>query len=349
MLESEVNRYHGSFVYYYILGICYLRTGIHGVALTYLKLAREQQQRNPDVLLALAVLYLNHGDTDKAVDLYLEVQMLDARNAVAKKALRVIKKNPAPQEVAAWIASGKLPTLFPPLPRAQVSAVRAALSAVLCALAVSGALIFAGVKQGLITLPSPSDQRTIPLSFELTREDWEAPVQTTGSFRYVLTRAQVQEQYDEVRRLFLAHRDNAARVRVNHLLESNAPDVVKNAARVLSGYFEPSGFDTLKADDRFGYYEVLQNPFLYRDVYVIWRGMASNLVVEENSTRFDFLVGYDTRSVLEGIVQVDYDFAVPINDRAPLEILGTVVPIAGERGIRIQGTALHQAGAAEGK
>jgi hypothetical protein len=49
---------------------------------------------------------------------------------------------------------------------------------------------------------------------------------------------------------------------------------------------------------------------------------------------------------MEGIVQVDYDFAIPINPERPVEILGRIIPISTERGvdIRIQGVALNQAG-----
>jgi hypothetical protein len=110
---------------------------------------------------------------------------------------------------------------------------------------------------------------------------------------------------------------------------------------------EAPGFNTLK--DRFSYSEVTGDPFLYRDCHVIWRGMVSNLTIEQNHTSFDFLVGYDTRRTMEGIVQVDYDFAIPVNPEYPVEILGRVIPIASERemGIRIQGVALHQAGLLE--
>jgi hypothetical protein len=74
--------------------------------------------------------------------------------------------------------------------------------------------------------------------------------------------------------------------------------------------------------------------------------MATNLSAGEASTAFDFLVGYDTRTKLEGIVQVRFDFSVSLAQERPLEVLGRVVPVstaAGEEGIRLEGLALHQA------
>jgi hypothetical protein len=49
---------------------------------------------------------------------------------------------------------------------------------------------------------------------------------------------------------------------------------------------------------------------------------------------------------MEGIVQVDYDFAIPVNLERPVEILGRVIPVSGERQveIRLRGIALNQAG-----
>jgi hypothetical protein len=74
--------------------------------------------------------------------------------------------------------------------------------------------------------------------------------------------------------------------------------------------------------------------------------MATNLNILQNQTSFDFLVGYDTYRTMEGIVQVDYDFAIPVNPERPVEILGRIIPVSGERqaDIRIQGIALNQAG-----
>ena len=107
---------------------------------------------------------------------------------------------------------------------------------------------------------------------------------------------------------------------------------------------EIPGFNTLK--DRFTYNDVIKDPFIYRDCHVIWRGMASNLTIENDRTSFDFLVGYDTYRTVEGIVQVDYDFAIPVNPERPVEILGRIIPLSAEREprIRIQGVALNQAG-----
>ena len=347
-LEIEASRYHRSFNYFYLLGVSYLYSKLFGMALTYLRLAVEQKMRDPNALLGLAVLYLNHGDTDKAVNLYLEVSSIDENNKIAKKALKLIRKHPKSEDISNWIASGKLHTLFPPIPKTGIPRKVFAVGG-LAVVLLLGVAFTAAVRTGYISLPfvSSAEQRAVPDNVNLLRAEIDAPMQSEGGFRYVMTRSQVEDSYNEGLRLFIDGRDDAARTRLNLILESNAPEPVKNRARILISYLEVPGFDTLR--DRFSYAEVIQDPFIFRDSHVIWRGMATNLVVEQTHTSFDLLVGYDTIRIMEGIVQVDFNFAVPVNLERPVEILGRVIPVASERelGIRIQGLSLNQAGLLE--
>ena len=348
ILEAEAGRYYGSFTYYYILGICYLYSNIFGVALTFMKLAMEQKLRDPNTLLGMAALYLNHGDTDKAVDLYLEVQTIDETNRIAKKALGVIRKYPGPENISTWIDSGKLRTLYPPFPQAALPFKTLLFRA---GLGMAALIIIFGItlRTGVISLPASASLRELPVEIELAREEMDAPVQTGGSYRYVLTRSQVLDEYNDARRLFTEYRDEAAKVKLNRLLESNASEPIKNRARLLISYMTVPGFDTFRTfreEDKFTYSDVLKEPFIYRDCHVVWRGMATNLNLQMNHTSFDFLIGYDTYRVMEGIVQVEFNFAVPVNTERPVEILGRIIPFSTEResGFRIQGVALNQAG-----
>ena len=344
LLESEASRYNGSFTYYYLLGLTYLYSRIYGRALSYLRLAYDQKMRDPNALLGLAALYVNHGDTDKAVDLYLEIQVIEPSNRIAKKALKIIRKFPGPENISAWIDSGRLHDLFPPFPKAAVSRKSVVLGIIAGAAVLCIAL---GIAWRAGYLPGRRGPRVIPSETNLAAEERNTPVQTGGSYRYVLTREQVLNEYNEAVKFFTEYRDEAARVRLNRILESNASEPIKNRARLLISYMEPPGFDTLK--DRFSYSEVTKDPFIYRDCHVVWRGMASNLSVEQNHTFFDLLVGYDTRRTMEGIVQVDFNFAIPVNPEYPVEILGQVIIVSSDRGtgIRIQGVALNQAGLLE--
>ncbi|MDR2519370.1 MAG: tetratricopeptide repeat protein, partial [Spirochaetaceae bacterium] len=117
-LEPEVNRFYGVFHYYYILALSYLYAKVFNVAFTYFKLARDIKMRDTQVLLGFAALYLRRGETDRAVDLYLEAQDLDPRNKQARQALKIIKKYSGTEHLSAWVESKGFFTVFPPLPKA---------------------------------------------------------------------------------------------------------------------------------------------------------------------------------------------------------------------------------------
>jgi hypothetical protein len=70
--------------------------------------------------------------------------------------------------------------------------------------------------------------------------------------------------------------------------------------------------------------------------------MATNLTAEQNATLFDFLVGYDTRTRLEGLVPVLFRFSVGVNPEKPLEILGKIAATEDGEGIVLEGEAVHQ-------
>jgi tetratricopeptide (TPR) repeat protein len=343
-LTPEINRYNGSFRYFYLLAVSCLHTGDFGGALAYFKAAREIKMRHPGVLLGFAVLYLRRGEIDKAVDFYLEVQEQDEKNRIAKKALKIIRTYAGAGNFSAWLDSGDLPKLYPPVPRAGLSWNQVLVSAAVLAVVLA---FLAGFLASRGIIPNPFADRNGRRGITeivLAREDREQPVETGGSYRYILTRTQVLETYERALGLFTEYRDEAAKTNLNRLLESNASPGVKNKSRILLSYMEIPGFDTFVRKDNFSYAEVIKDPLLYRDCHVIWRGMATNVDLLQNLTAFDFLVGYDTRRSLEGIIPVIFDQTVSLNSERPLEVLGRIIPVSTERGldIRLEGVAVHQ-------
>jgi hypothetical protein len=341
ILSTEVNRYYGSFSYYYLFGVTCLYAGDFGGAKTYFDLARKAKIRDPLVLLGLAVLYLRRGETNRAVEFYLEVQELDEKNRLARKALNVIRKNAGAEKFAAWIDTGKLRILYPPIPVSAAFRKWPAIPAAILILA-------AGLGLFLRLRPSRRNPRVIA-EIVLDQGDRESPMASGGSYRYILTRNEALDAYEKGLSLFSAWRDEAARVNLNRILESNAAETIKNKARLVLSCMEIPGFDTFRRGDNIPYGTVIREPFLYRDVHVIWRGMATNMIIQDSRTSFDFLVGYDTRRTLEGIVPVTFDRAVALNPERSLEILGRIVPAGGEEGpgIRLEGVAIHQSGLLE--
>ncbi|MDR2516030.1 MAG: tetratricopeptide repeat protein [Spirochaetaceae bacterium] len=343
LLESEAVRYHDSFRYYYILAVACLFSGDYGGAFTYFISARKLKKRDSRVLLGLAALYLRRGDTVQAVEIYLQVQEAESGNRTAKKALDLIRHSGNSADMNAWIESGKIKKLFPPLPKAPFSLAAALLPVLgaLCILAAAaGILLYTGAVPGL----KNRQARTGYAETLLLPEERAAPLQPDGTYRYILTRNEAVSAYEKARAFFNCRKDEEAKVEINRIIESNASPDLKNKARLLLSYTETPDFTSLH--DSFDYRTVMRDPVLYRDCYVIWEGMAANYTAEDNAAVFDLLVGYDTKKVLQGIVPVRFEHAVDnINTTHPLRVLGRVVPASTDTGIniRLEGMAVHQA------
>jgi len=340
VLQPEVLRYERSFNYHYILGAVCLYAGDFGGALTYLRIAHELKSRNPLAILGLAALFLRRGDVSRAVDLYLEVLESEPKNRVAKKALRIIRKQAGTDAFSSWLEAGKLASLYPaiPFPGFSTKEKVGALGVLLAACAIGlGVMVFMGLA------PNPfrtRGARDIPHGLMLTWEDRTAPVGDGGFYRYVLSPRQAIDTYDRALSLFSAHRDEAARIHLNRILGSNAADGLKNRARLMLSLLETPGFDTFRRDDNVSHAQAWQDPPLHQGVHVIWRGIASNVSITDRETSFDFLLGYDAPRIVEGIVPVVFDHAIPLPGD-PLEVLGRIVPIENDGRIRLEGIAIR--------
>jgi tetratricopeptide (TPR) repeat protein len=335
MLESEVFRYQESFQYYHILGLCCLYAGDLGGAFTYFNRAKNIKFRETGPLLGLAFYFLKRGDTERAVDLYLDVQDIDDGNKIAGKALNLIRKTGGGDELSAWMQSRKAQSLYPPIPAARFNR-RALLlvppATLLCAALAAGGIAFFLNRE-------PEFRRAGLENSVLANDEKSAPVETGGSYRDILTGNEVIDLYNEARNFFNEYRDEKAKYHLNRILESNASQAIKNKARLLKSYTAVPGFDSLK--DFFSYKEVAAEPVLYRDCYVVWKGMAANVEKGENAASFDLLVGYDTRRVMEGAVNVRLTFPAEVDASVPMEVLGKIVILSGDL-FMLEAEGIHQ-------
>ncbi|MDR1868037.1 MAG: tetratricopeptide repeat protein [Treponema sp.] len=340
ILEPEVTRYRGFFNYHYLLGLVCLNAGDFGGAFTYFKVARDIKMRDPWVLLGIAVLYLRRKETDRAVDLYLEVLEVDEHNSTAKQALKVIRKFAGTDDLVTFVESGKLKKLYPPIPDIPVTASRIIISFLTVAL-IAAASFFLLVRFHVLNIPFFNQREGLDSSALTWEEKTENP-QGDGTYTYTMNQQQFVDHYERARSFFNEYHDEKAKVELNRIFESNAPESIKTKARILWSYIQEPTFDSLK--DHFTYSEVLAEPLLYRDCYVRWQGKAANLNAQQESTSFSFLIGYNSGNVIEGIVPVEFDFAIPVNIEQPIELLGQIVLIEQEHGmnIKLKGVAFHQ-------
>ncbi len=337
LLEPEIIRYRDSFKYYYILGYACLRSGDWGGSSTYFKRASEIRMRDPDVLFAMAAGFLRRGETDRAIERYLEILEYDPKNRRSKRALSLLRKYSAlgSEDSPLDLPGGE--KFLPPPPEVPSHLIPGAVISVVAVLVLGGALTFA-YRSGLFQTQNP---RAGIQDLSLSAEEKKNAVELGGAYRYILSEKDVLDTFERAQRLFLDYRDQAALVELNRILGANASAAIKRKARLLAEQAQAPSFSEIK--DPFTYSQVRADPLLYQGCYVLWPGMAANLVSGEDATSFDLLVGYDKKTALEGVVPVRFPFAVPVSLERPLEVLGKID--SNGQGFSIIGSTLHQSGA----
>jgi len=155
---------------------------------------------------------------------------------------------------------------------------------------------------------------------------------------YVYTDKEIRKLFELIREYFDSYQDNLAMREINRLLLSNADNDTKEKVRLLSSYISIPDFSTLKTN--FSYQDFLEAPKLYNNCYIHWKGRLSNLLITENIIQFDFLVGYDDKKILEGIIPVTMDFGERIDSDFPIEVLGKIVETVNS--YTIEAVSVHQ-------
>lgn len=336
LLEPLSAVYRDNARYSVLLGSAYLFKEDSGGAYSCFRRAQSLDFRNVAGALGLAAVHIRRGETEKAVQLYIEILEKHPRDRVAQRGLRYLRRSSGGDET---LLARKVRRLYPrpPLRWGIVALVLVAASALSLGLWLYPSLASA-VNQSMPRRDGVSD-------IVLSSEEVALPVGSGGEFDIVLTEKEAIEAFEKAKRLFSDYRDEAALVELNRLLISNASSGVKAKAASLSRYVREPSF--LSMPDSFAYSDVAVLPKLYEGVGVIWKGLPANIVSSEAnakdgpSTNFDLLVGYHDKKRLEGIVQVVARFQTRLIPDRPIEVLGRVRRGEG-RAFYIECLAIHE-------
>jgi len=335
LLEPNVIQYRDSFQFYYFLGLACLYTGDVGGATSYFQRARQIKMRDPDLLTAQAALFLRRGETHQAVEYYLEALEYAPQHRLAQRSLDFIRKKGDEETITSLSETGKIARFYP-MPHKKIS-----IKTIVFVFSLF-ILLAIGIGFGLKTVSSyqTTSVRADLSSIVLDSTDRSSLVQKDGSFKYILTEHEILETFTSAQRYFQNYHDNAAQVEINRLLWSNASASIKQKARILMSYLAEPGFDSIK--DKYTYADIMKDSDLYFDCWITWKGMATNIITTDNALDFDFLVGYDTRNKLEGIVPVHFDKVIEVNPDKPLELLARIANVGGK--LELKGTGIFQSG-----
>ena len=337
LLEQHEDEYRDSIDFYYYLGTACLYQDDRAGANSYFDAARRLTVSDSRIILAQAALFLRRGETDRAVNYYLDVLEIEPRNRIALRALSVIEqKATSPQLLNEFITSGGAKKFYPAL--GMHPFVKFLLTLV-CMVAVGCAGFFTAK---LISSVNPVQPRADLSAFELSVFQRNNALQEDLSgeaYRYILNNRQVNEAYDAAKSLFHQHRDNAAQVEINRLLHSNASTAIQQNAQMLMQYLKEPTFDSFT--DNIPYLEAIEDPWLYTDCWVVWKGRITNAHSGEDGFACDLLVGYENLQRVEGIVPLVFEQAMDIDATLPLQVLGRL-GIREDGRLFVRGKSVYQ-------
>ncbi|MCQ2589816.1 MAG: hypothetical protein MJ179_05275 [Treponema sp.] len=336
LLESKAEVYEDDFEYYLVLGIACLYAGDIGSATSSFQVARRIKMTDPRLLLGQAAIFLRRGDTDRALQYYLEVREYDPANQIATDAIEFIRTRGDFDTICRWADTGRLEQFYPPL---GVNPDRTAGIVIPIVALVLGIV----VAFSLIPRNNYADGKRKDLTeLTLTKEEEKAPQETdlsTQSFKYILSNKQITESYSNILMYFQARRDNAVQIEINRLLNSNAKLTIKQKVSILMTYLETPTFDSIT--DVPTYAQVDKDAALYLDCYVDWAGRISDAVVSDDGTyTCRLLVGYESGEKIDGIVNVRFDKDPKIVPDQSVRILGKLCQ--EDKKIFLQGKAVYQ-------
>jgi hypothetical protein len=330
ILEPMVVNYRDSFKFYYLLGLSCLYSGDLSGATTYLRRAEQLKAGDTDVELAMAALQLRRRDIKGAIETYLNVIENHVGDKRAKRALDFLRKNTDESRIAELVDTGLIEKFYP---RIAKEAPWAALLTLLGAAILLFAIGFITVKY---FQDKPSARPEVDLiSLELGKN--ESPVTANQTAKFILTEKQVKTSFERAKKFFSEYRDNAGLREVNAILQSNASDYIKSKSKELASLAIEPSFQSLRDYPEFE--EMMKDPTLFEGCYVKWKGRVANYLSDKQGCSFDFLVGYEDKSVLRGIISVRFKKDMGLDPEHSIELLAKVRVLA--TGAVLEGAAIH--------
>lgn len=337
-LEPAADYYKDSFDYQFTGGLACLYLGDMGSAGSYFQRARYIRMSDVNLLNAQAVMHLRRGDTDRAVQYYLETLEHDPDNKLARRGLNFIRTKGTSEQIGIMIDTGEIEKLYPSLGLNPDTFLRT----VFCSLI---GIVLAVVILNFIKPEKHQFQgsRINYEDFNLTAEEMKINSSDVQA-QIPLTQTEAKNVYFDALEKFENNRDNAAQVEVNKILNSNASEEMKDNAKILATHFVEPDFSSLK--DNFDYAKVLEQPLLYNNCWVAWSGRVSSVVVNENKYECKLYVGYEDKKEVKYLIRVEFNEMPAIDVERPVHILGKLVMekniSTGEYHIYMVGKSFYQ-------
>ena len=345
-LEPQIFLYRENARFYHVLGLSCLKTGDLGGARSYLMRATQIDRSSIAPRLALAACDLGRSDTDEALQMWLEILDEDPANRYAQKGLDLLRAGLKQDDGTPVDVLSVMHRLYPDIVSRRIRAATVRRSIVLLAVlagiaasAVYGPRLLRELRESGLERDG-SELTELPRRTDLVRTAGAASEPDAAPALFVLSDSELRGVFDDLRRYFLAERDNLAAREINRILLSNAQQALKDQAFMLRGFLQAPSFADFT--DSFDLDDVRRQPELYEGTYVRWSGRSSNLQATDERVTFDFLVGYEDLVTVDAIVPVEFTRAIRVDPQFAIELIGRInLDPETPEGFRLQGSAIR--------
>lgn len=338
LLEPLVPRFKDSPRFFRLLAMACLWLDDMEGASSYYRRALQLASDDCEAILGFAAVEMRRLDVRAAIDLYLRALTHTEGKRKARAALNFLKEHGDQSSLVKQVDKGAHRRFYPRVARkpweiSKKSKLIMVVTGLALALAALGGLYGRGawdrIKKGFET--RNQGRRPLPAGLSLPTEEVEGPIV------FNLSSKDAQATYNRAKEHFESYRDNACRVELNRILYSNAAEGQKAKARIMMDALEDAGFENLR--DIPQYRQVMGQPWLYEKCQVLWRGRVANLREGQDGASLDFLVGYDKKEELEGIISVSFNKDIDLDGGFAYEILARVRNLGGQT--ILEGIAYH--------
>ncbi|MBN2617560.1 MAG: hypothetical protein JXR64_04535 [Spirochaetales bacterium] len=325
LLESKIPLYVENKEFYVILAKAFFYTGDYSGAKLYFDRGQKIQW-DIDSALFTAVLSLKRRDFNSALRIWLDILDENPENKMAKSGLEALKKYSTMEELDYFLLSNKINKLLPK----KKFYLRRPTIIVLIIVFILLTSIFVSIKYNLVDKVFDSISNTSSKNYNREGiQDFNLKdlnnnfLDYSKLSTYNFTGAQIEEFFNVASDLFVDDKDNRVRTYLNLIKYSNSNELVKKRAEVLESYLVDPDWSNYSDDISFT--EVINSRYQYESCIVKWKGMISNLEIKDKKIKFSLLVGYDDGKVLEGVVPVELNENIKIQENLPIEVLGKVI------------------------
>ncbi len=304
-------------------------------------------KNDAEALNALAYYELSQGNTEAAINHLLDAMYVDRQHPRLKENLDKIREMRDPKIFVSMTKPGEF--LFIELPKPDFREIMAEKVSTFFrsrSVKLTMLVLLILVTVGMVWLFWPSlsnalsQYRNIRLGISNTThrslDEIDRLVEERQRYNIHMTDEEYQQKFLSIRANLQEGKRNLAQITINEILNSDAPELVKERTIILQEFVPDPDISNLDYIPPFT--DVVKTPHRYQGVYVKWNGTISGIEhVRRDETIFDLMINLNDPNIVEGVAQVYFEGFVRALNGEKVTVFGEVAGITLDNQVVIRG------------